>query len=348
MEVKCRSLIEERFYAVIQKIFPNENFVKIRPVWLKNPETGKRLELDFYCRKLNLAIELQGYQHYKSDNHFHKTDEDFMKQIERDEFKKETCNERGIILACIPENGNFKEILTLIKNDIDKKNTKLLYDYVPKIDFVPDGAYIDLTGKYCICESTEIDNDKICDTCGKNRFIIKKICKTCNVEKPLSEFHKNYNVKDGYLNECKDCLNRKRKSKYQLLYGKENEFFSAKQTFIGETNEYNRKLLLTEDPDEFQKLCDEYIVNCAAYKLILSERLLKNSIVDQSQIIKKTCKTCNIEKPLSAFHKNGNVKDGRLNECKDCLNKKRKIIYRKNKDKKADSPIYDLNELSNL
>jgi len=33
-----------------------------------------------------------------------------------------------------------------------------------------------------------------------------KACKTCNTTKNITEFYKNPNVKDGYLNKCKDCV----------------------------------------------------------------------------------------------------------------------------------------------
>lgn len=32
-----------------------------------------------------------------------------------------------------------------------------------------------------------------------------KTCRDCGIELPLSEFYKNRNVRDGYLNQCKKC-----------------------------------------------------------------------------------------------------------------------------------------------
>jgi len=34
-----------------------------------------------------------------------------------------------------------------------------------------------------------------------------KICKKCQIEKPIERFSKKTASKDGYLNQCKDCLN---------------------------------------------------------------------------------------------------------------------------------------------
>lgn len=34
---------------------------------------------------------------------------------------------------------------------------------------------------------------------------MKKVCRTCQVEKPLSGFHRNKRTKGGHLNTCKEC-----------------------------------------------------------------------------------------------------------------------------------------------
>jgi superfamily II helicase len=43
-----------------------------------------------------------------------------------------------------------------------------------------------------------------------------KICKTCGVEKPLDEYHRNKNYLDGRVKECKDCRNTKLKAQKEL------------------------------------------------------------------------------------------------------------------------------------
>jgi len=34
--------------------------------------------------------------------------------------------------------------------------------------------------------------------------------------------------------------------------------------------------------------------------------------------LSKTCFKCGIEKPITEFHKNAKVRDGRVNKCKPC------------------------------
>jgi hypothetical protein len=87
----------------LKNIFKNKyQFKTIRPDWLKNPETGKNLEIDLYCKELNLGIEYNGIQHYIYPNCFHKTKEQFIAQVRRDEFKKRMCNKHKLHLIVVP------------------------------------------------------------------------------------------------------------------------------------------------------------------------------------------------------------------------------------------------------
>lgn len=88
--------------AVLCKLFPQHAFVKVRPPWLKNPETGCNLELDFYCAELKLAVEYNGMQHYQFTPLFHKTVEDFEKQRQRDVLKAQLCRKAGVDLITLP------------------------------------------------------------------------------------------------------------------------------------------------------------------------------------------------------------------------------------------------------
>lgn len=93
---------EKKIKHCLTKLYPSYEFKKIRPSWLRNEKTGRNLELDFYCEKLNLGIESQSADHYKFIPAFHKTEEAFQKQQARDKLKKELCEKKGVKLICIP------------------------------------------------------------------------------------------------------------------------------------------------------------------------------------------------------------------------------------------------------
>ena len=94
-ESLCKQAIEE---------ITGKSFYCVRPDFLKNPETGRNLELDLYNDELRIALEANGRQHFVYPNIFHKTREEFISQVRRDIFKVDTCDANGIYLISVPYN----------------------------------------------------------------------------------------------------------------------------------------------------------------------------------------------------------------------------------------------------
>jgi len=111
----CRKIFEEHF---------DDYFPTVRPRFLKNPKTGRPLELDGYNSRLNIAFEHQGHQHYKFPNRFHKTEKEHLDQLERDVFKLNRCRELGIDLILIPESVPQTEIKDFIIMELRKIGKK--------------------------------------------------------------------------------------------------------------------------------------------------------------------------------------------------------------------------------
>lgn len=91
----CESRNEKRCREIFEQIY-QKPFVKTRST------LQDRLELDGYCKKLNIAFEYNGEQHYKRHYHWHKTADAFKKQQARDVKKVRLCKEKGIALITIP------------------------------------------------------------------------------------------------------------------------------------------------------------------------------------------------------------------------------------------------------
>jgi len=53
-----------------------------------------------------------------------------------------------------------------------------------------------------------------------------KICTKCNQDKPLSEFRKQSNTKDGLKYVCIPCDNKTQKDRYVKIKGKKSELKS--------------------------------------------------------------------------------------------------------------------------
>ena len=49
-----------------------------------------------------LAVEYQGCQHFEFPNVYHKTEEEFKEQVERDAWKRRACERAGVYLIAVP------------------------------------------------------------------------------------------------------------------------------------------------------------------------------------------------------------------------------------------------------
>jgi hypothetical protein len=130
-EIICRTILES--------VYPGYKFNSLRPDFLLY-ENGKNLELDCYNKDLSLALEYQGIQHEKYSKFHHGDDENnFIRQKQRDVFKKEKCEENKIKLITVSYTVRDKGILCLKKYIYDQT-----IDYVKTIkpDIIIDLEYL--------------------------------------------------------------------------------------------------------------------------------------------------------------------------------------------------------------
>lgn len=97
----CSTGIGERFTriafeTIFQSQFPSGFFD-----WLRNPETGRKMQLDGFNEALKIAFEHQGYTHYKTPKFALGSPSE--KQAYRDQQKREICRKQGITLIEVPE-----------------------------------------------------------------------------------------------------------------------------------------------------------------------------------------------------------------------------------------------------
>jgi hypothetical protein len=107
---------EEECRKIFEGIF-NCKFESVRPDFLKNPRTNHNLELDGFSFNYLLGFEHQGKQHYHYPNTYHKSEKEFLYQLQKDKYKKQKCKELGIDLVIIPYSVPFHKLSVFI---IDK------------------------------------------------------------------------------------------------------------------------------------------------------------------------------------------------------------------------------------
>jgi len=98
MSNKGEDIVAEALADILNSLIQRN----IRPDFLRNPETGKNMEIDCFNEEYAVAVEYNGIQHYKFPSVFYKSEKDFNDQIYRDKLKMKLCNENNIYLIVVP------------------------------------------------------------------------------------------------------------------------------------------------------------------------------------------------------------------------------------------------------
>lgn len=110
---------ERECQRILQNIY-NRPFISVRPDFLKNPKTGRNLELDLWNKELNLALEYQGVQHRTYSPYFHRQYSDFLSQQDRDQYKKQKCKDLKLDLIEVPDTVKFDDLEDYIRAELVK------------------------------------------------------------------------------------------------------------------------------------------------------------------------------------------------------------------------------------
>ncbi|MFX1500208.1 MAG: hypothetical protein ACFFDH_04495 [Promethearchaeota archaeon] len=123
----CSSGKAERTTREIFEELFNEKFQTSRPNWLINPITNSKMHLDGYNRKLKLAFEYNGMQHYFYNEFFHRTYQEFLDQQKRDIYKRILCKAKGITLIVIPYTVRLEKLRDFVITEYNKITGDTLY-----------------------------------------------------------------------------------------------------------------------------------------------------------------------------------------------------------------------------
>jgi len=120
---RARSKGEIECHRVLEDIYKVPFDVQVRPDWLRNPRTGRCLELDVSeLKNLKIAVEYNGRQHYQYVKQFHRNGvQDLKDQIYRDNVKLDLCDKNGVYLIVVPYNVAHHKIEDFIKYQLSKK-----------------------------------------------------------------------------------------------------------------------------------------------------------------------------------------------------------------------------------
>lgn len=114
----CQKKHERRCREILEDIFNPQLFPSVRPSFLKNPQTGRNLEIDCYNPILRIGLEYQGVQHRKYTKWYHRSIDDFKKQVERDNYKKKRLEEENIFMIYVPDTVKYKDLEKYIREKL--------------------------------------------------------------------------------------------------------------------------------------------------------------------------------------------------------------------------------------
>jgi hypothetical protein len=225
----CKIGLSENICKLYFETIFNEQFIKIRPEWLKN-DNGNRLELDGYCAKLGIAFEHNGEQHYSDNNPWKK---DLLIRQSWDEIKIALCKENNIKLIIIPQlfsRLKLNNLQAYLKKTFIDQNIILPENYdqitfdLSKIkdsaSFIEYKLIAENKGGKCLSTEYKSCKEKLLWQCEKQHtwwakpYTIKvgSWCPICagKVSMSIEEVKELISIKDGTLlsNEYKNIITK--------------------------------------------------------------------------------------------------------------------------------------------
>jgi hypothetical protein len=125
-------ICREYFQLIFKMEFPTE-----KPRWLVN-ERGNRMELDGYCKELNLAFEYHGSQHFESSSFF--TGGNLAQRKQDDAVKEMVCKQNDVTLITIPYTIQYEEMQKYIIEECKKNNVELPTE-IKSVDYTTFNVY---------------------------------------------------------------------------------------------------------------------------------------------------------------------------------------------------------------
>lgn len=185
----------------------------------------------------------------------------------------------------------------------------------------------------------------------------KKVCKECNIEKPVSEFSRNKGCKDGYLPLCKICRNKK------LLESNKNYRDANKDKIAKSNKEWaikNAEYLKEKRKIYYNQNKDDILLRVKIYRSDNRDKILacgKKFRDNNKELVSKRRKEHKIkhrdrvlEQKREYYAKNKETVKKWFTDNEDILREKRKAKYEENKpeifekiyQRKRTDPLYKL------
>ena len=202
----------------------------------------------------------------------------------------------------------FEEYNIIIDNE--SKNNPDRKEFINKFMKIDDSYWIFYNNKTSMIDIT----NNIYKLLKEKNKIVCRICATCKINKPVTDYHKASHQPLGIEYSCKICRSIKNK---QRLANKKEKFV------VLEEKECD-KCKTTKSIDNFWKHIaykDGYYIYCKDCGI---EHRKEQQKINKKEPEKfRTCGKCNILKENSCFYNLESSYDGLNTICKECINERR-------------------------
>lgn len=103
-EIMCRAVMTAYVSFALNKSVHDRacQFPSVRPNYIRNPITKRRLEIDCFNERLRLGVEYDGKQHYERVPHFQRTPSAHQRQLQRDSDKYSQFRKHNLTIISVP------------------------------------------------------------------------------------------------------------------------------------------------------------------------------------------------------------------------------------------------------
>lgn len=97
--------------------------LNVSPEWLINPDTNRRLKLDYLYRDINLAVRFVGLEGPGQKRR--KSDEEVLSEQEREEARDQVCREHGVVLVSVDPDDEPRNALRRLESGLSRAAAQL-------------------------------------------------------------------------------------------------------------------------------------------------------------------------------------------------------------------------------
>lgn len=97
--------------------------LNVSPEWLINPDTNRRLKLDYLYRDVNLAVRFVGLEGREQKRR--KSDQEVLAEQEREDAREQVCREHGVVLVSVDPDDEPRNSLRRLESGLSRAAAQL-------------------------------------------------------------------------------------------------------------------------------------------------------------------------------------------------------------------------------